>query len=266
MTHTRNVRRHGDIYLVTTDPLPGELVAQVGLAENATEADDPNGILTLVDDLPDGTGVRLGVSGDVAVTPFDGVLFAQPLRDPALRKHPPEEAPLGNFSRYLPSGWLGIRVLEDWSVKAAPSNSIAWVGMFSGPPMTARYGVIIGSLNDLANENRTVFQVLNDFVWRPLVTSTSSDDLQSGAMTVIGHNAGWVWQYGLAVVPWDHHNRVDQRAVQFTGDQFTIAAGDVPYLAWGVYQPVSGPGGEITIAPMAALQSYHRSAFANRSI
>lgn len=221
--------------------------AQLGLVRNSVETIDPNNILTVLEDLPDGSGIRIGVSGAVAPTPGDGVMVATPLVDPAGRPHPMMEA-VTHFPQLY--GYLALKELAPWTTKAAPSGAVAYVGIMSGRPSEAVSGLIIGSHNVGAGTQRQVMAQLSAGVWSALATGTP-DAGQSGSVTVIGQGAGTQRQYAVIVLPWDRAGGgVVQRATVF-GEHVRWEPDTVPHLVWGVFQPLAGPGGVIEFAPMA---------------
>ena len=234
--------------------------AQLGLVSAAVEVHDPSGILTVAEDLEDGSGVRLGVSGAVAADPSAGAMFALPLIDPAGRPHPA----IPTLSQIPPvHGALGLRTLSDWTTRGTPSGAIAYVGLWSGLPTETGHGLVIGSWNDIAGQARVISHTCNNGAWDPM-RSGASDAGQSGAVTSVGQGPGTQAQYGLIVQPWDGWTGVGQRTNQFTGETLRWQLGTVPHLVVGVYQPAAGPGGVIEVAPVAELWSLARTAFADR--
>lgn len=230
----------------------GELAprAQVGRVADAVEVHDPSGILTVAEDLPGGAGVRLGVSGAVAASPGDGVMFAVPLVDPRGRPHPPIERHLRYPSVH---GTLGWRALSDWTTKAIPSGAAAFVGLLAGPPGVAEYGAIWGTINSAPGQAQQFVQAMQAGAWGGLAVGPP-DATQSGTVTTVGHGAGWNAEYGQTAMPWDGWDGgISQRALVAAGDRilWRDAPGAIPHLVWGVYQPTAGPGGVIEMLPVA---------------
>ncbi len=134
--------------------------AHLARVADSTDCFDPNNILTLAEDVPEGGGgVRLGVSGAAGCnTPETGATISIPLRDVSGR----EIGPIAQTQGRTPfDATFFIEELEGWANKALPSKGSYWIGLCDGPFSEGRICYIWGVENTEAGTQRLYSWVRN---------------------------------------------------------------------------------------------------------
>ncbi len=155
-------RQSGEATLVQGRMLPRP---QIGLVSGAVEVYDPSNILTVAEDLADGSGVRLGLAqaGVASPTPATAVGISVPLLDVAQRRIP-------EIPAYLITGYVRALLREAPTGLNTPSHLWFYVGILAdGTLSSATKGVVWALLNSPGGAGsgmwRVAHQVLSGGSW-----------------------------------------------------------------------------------------------------
>ncbi len=231
-------RLSGEAKLVQGRMLPR---AQVGLVSDAVEVYDPSNILTVAEDLEDGSGVRLGVSGVVGTAdPETGATFSVRMRDVARRELGPASATKGRIPIQVT---MAAEELAAWATHAAPSGNAYWVGIADGPLGTCEQAVLYLCLNDSAGQQRVGV--------RRKTGASSWDALHAAPVAHAGHQ-GVIASLGLVEGHADNKTGAVETAYPyvmtaptalgyrvFSTDAFSLQPGRTPHLVWGAGGPAA---------------------------